>query len=133
MLLLAHAPLASAFALVARDMGLATPALMAIDITPSMTRDLAYDTVMTTLGAHQVEDCLILVDVGGASSPATVARRARDTYLGRVRVVTGLNSAMLMTAVCYSHLPVDELARRAAQRGCDDIDPSRAQAAPAAG
>lgn len=121
-LLLAHAPLAAAFARVATDMGLASADLLAFDIGTEMSREAVQAAVLSMLGDRPDAECLVLVDIGGASSPYTVAQRVQAALGPRVQVVAGLNTGMLMTALCHRQSGVQDLARRAAQRGADAVE-----------
>lgn len=118
-LLIAHAPLASAFASAAGDIGLPVSGLTALDITPDMSREQAFSVAKMLLADMRCLSCLVLVDLGGCCSPCTVAHQLRDTLGTEVRIVTGLNVAMLATALCHAHLEIDELARHVVRRGSD--------------
>ena len=67
----------------------------------------------------RVDQYLVLTDLGGCCSPATVAQQLRDASGAEVRIVTGLNMPMLATALCRSDEDLGELARYVAQRGAD--------------
>ena len=127
-LLLAHAPLASAYASMAADMGLATSALMVFDMPPDMSREQAFASVRMLVSDRRPQACLVLVDLGGGASPFAVAKMLQDSLGAQARIVTGLNTPMLITALCHCQLDVEALARRAVQRGSDGI-----QAWPAVG
>lgn len=99
-LLIAHAPLASAFVQVARDMGLPTASLAALDITPDLTREDAFRSAKMLAIDLRCDRWLILVDLGGCCSPYVVASGLRDDLGHAARVVPGLNLAMLATALC---------------------------------
>ena len=63
----------------------------------------------------------MLVDLGGGASPFVVACRLRDELGAKLRVVAGLNTAMLVTALGHAQLDVDALAAHVARRGGDGI------------
>jgi len=122
-LVLAHAPLASAYARMAKDMGLATSGLMVFDMQPDMSREQAFASVRMMLSDRRSQACLVLVDLGGGASPFALAEMLQDSLGAQARIVTGLNTPMLITALCHCQLDVEELARRAVQRGSDGIHP----------
>lgn len=109
LLIVAHAPLASAL----RDVAQHTypdcaSTLQAIDVLPSEDPDALERRVAAVLDP-QVET-LVLVDVFGAT-PCNVAVRTTDGM--RARVVTGVNVPMLWRVLCYGSEPLDKLAQRA--------------------
>lgn len=113
-LIVAHAPLASAFVRVASDMGLPVSRLATLDMTPDMTREQALARAMALVDRLLCEECLILADLGGGCSPAIVAQELGHALEPKARIVTDLNVAMLATALCSaSQTPsVDQLAQR---------------------
>ncbi len=126
LLIIAHAPLASALRQVAEHAfpGCAT-SVQAIDVLPETTPEelqaRAAD-LLATLG-----DTLILTDVFGAT-PSNVAQRLADGL--HVRVVTGVNVPMLWRTLCYADEPLDALVARAmagATQGVMQASPARPQ------
>ncbi len=120
-LLIAHAPLASAFVRAAGDIGLPVARLAALDITTDMSREQASAAARMLLADLQCDHCLVLTDLGGCCSPVTVAQQLRDASGAEVRIVTGLNMPMLATALCDASREVDALAGYIAERGADGI------------
>jgi mannose/fructose-specific phosphotransferase system component IIA len=118
-LLIAHAPLASAFARAASDIGFPVASLAALDMGTDMSREQAFATATMLLADLQCDHCLVLTDLGGCCSPVTVAQQLRDASGAKVRIVTGLNMPMLATALCSAHQDVGELARCVAQYATD--------------
>ncbi len=127
-LLIAHAPLASALLSVAghcyADKG---HLFEAIDVEPTMSADqvegLARDALVR-LGASEV---LVLTDVFGAT-PCNVAQRLSDGVT--VRVVAGVNVPMLWRSLCYLGEPLDALVARAmsgASQGVMQVAQTRPQ------
>lgn len=119
LLIVAHAPLASALRSVALhvfpDVG---GDVVALDVAASTSpEDLqrhvrhVLDDLLRRPGAEDREsEVLVLSDLFGAT-PCNVAQRL---VLGpRVRLVTGVNLPMLLRAVTYRHEPVSALAVRA--------------------
>jgi PTS system ascorbate-specific IIA component len=115
LLLVAHAPLASAMHAVAAHVYPEAAARMAvIDVAADETVDAVQARVAQALStlAQQTSggEVLLLADVFGAT-PCNAALAAAD---GRpARVVAGLNVPMLWRAVCYGDRPLDELVARA--------------------
>ncbi|MEY4752540.1 MAG: hypothetical protein RJA44_215 [Pseudomonadota bacterium] len=121
LLILAHAPLATALLQVARH---AYPDLargvLAFDVQPQASLDeseVAVRLLLQTARAADVEaatdladEILVLTDVFGAT-PANVAQRLSDGI--RMRVLAGVNVPMLWRALNYARLPLDELVTRA--------------------
>lgn len=120
-LLIAHAPLASAFVRAATDIGLPMGRLAALDVPPEMSREQAFGAARMLLADLHCDHCLILTDLGGCCSPAVVAQRLQGLHGANVRIVTGLNLPMLATALCQIRQDVAELADHVAQRGADGI------------
>lgn len=110
LLIVAHAPLASALQAVARH---AFPEragmVVAIDVPPEMTDPEAE--VRRSLESLAGHDVLLLSDAFGAT-PCTACQRAA-AGLPRARVVAGVNVPMLWRTLGNPDLPLDELAQRA--------------------
>lgn len=113
LLLLAHAPLASALKAVAAH---TFPELMerveALDVPPETSADDLERLVRSRVAAHAASgdgETLILTDVFGAT-PSNVAQRVSDGV--RVKVLAGVNVPMLWRALNYAALPLDELVTR---------------------
>ena len=113
LLIIAHAPLASAFKAVAlHAYPEAAGAIEAVDVVPETDADRTESLARTLLDGLRVGGggVLILTDVCGAT-PSNVAQRLVD---GRqTRVVAGLNLPMLWRTLNYRHEPLDELSARA--------------------
>jgi PTS system ascorbate-specific IIA component len=111
LLIIAHAPLASALREVASH---AFPdcarTLSALDVPADMAPEEAQTRGAALLAASGHNETLILTDVFGAT-PCNVAQRLADG--ANVRVVTGVNVPMLWRALCYGHEPLDALVERA--------------------
>lgn len=114
--IVAHAPLASALAGVAVH---AYPECGAQTVAVDVARDEAPDDVarrvqqaLTALGGS---DILILTDVVGAT-PHMGALRASET-LAKVRLVAGVNVPMLWRTLCYRHEALEQLVARATDGG----------------
>lgn len=114
LLILAHAPLASALREVAQH---AFPDLaqgvLALDVSSQSSPEEIEAQVRALLepsGSDEPEETLVLTDVFGAT-PTNVAQRFADGV--RVRVIAGVNVPMLWRALNYAKLPLDELVTRA--------------------
>lgn len=113
LLILAHAPLASALRSVAEH---TFPELVdrvhALDVVahepPEQVEIRAREFLAA--GGDADPDVLVLTDVFGAT-PANVAQRLADG--SRIRVLAGVNVPMLWRALNYARLPLDELVSRA--------------------
>jgi PTS system ascorbate-specific IIA component len=116
LLLIAHAPLASAFRAVAAHAFPDTP-VVAIDVAPDEDPRDVEARARGCLG-ESAASTLVLTDVFGAT-PANVAQRLADA--GRVRVLAGLNVPMLWRALNYASLPLDEAASRAVAGGAQGV------------
>lgn len=118
-LLVAHAPLASALLALARhayvDGG---STVVPVDVPASATLESATAQVAEALAALPNGEVLVLADAFGAT-PCNAALAAVDGVLARV--VTGVNVPMLWRALCYGHLPLAELVVRAVDGGRQGI------------
>lgn len=125
LIVLAHAPLASALKQVAQH------------TFPDCALTLRCIDVQSPEGPEEVErrlrdmvgpgETLVLCDVFGAT-PCNAALRVADGV--RVRVVSGVNVPMLWRALCYAAEPLDRLVTRAvdgAAQGVMQISVTRPQ------
>jgi PTS system ascorbate-specific IIA component len=83
----------------------------------------AHDSLVEALRARirKLDDgqgVLILADVYGSSHTNAACRLLEP---GRVALVSGVNLPMLIRALTYRQLPLDELARKAASGGSEGI------------
>jgi mannose PTS system EIIA component len=118
-LLLAHAPLASAFgALALHAFPEAVPDLTAVDISANASAVEAHERLEAVLAGIK-SPLLILVDVMGATPANTLLNVLR--LRPDVPVVSGLNVAMLWRALGYRHEPPMKLAELASQGGLRGI------------
>jgi mannose PTS system EIIA component len=111
LLLIAHAPLASALAEVARHTFPDCASLVrALDVPPDMPPQEVHAKALAMLAEAPPVETLILTDVFGAT-PCNVAQRLADGVM--VRVVAGVNVPMLWRTLCYAAEPLDALVSRA--------------------
>jgi mannose/fructose-specific phosphotransferase system component IIA/MFS family permease len=111
LLIIAHAPLASALAQVASHTFPDCAAqLRALDVPPEMTPEEVQLRAAALLPSADSQDTLILTDVFGAT-PCNAAQRLADGV--HVRVVAGVNVPMLWRTLCYANEPLDALVTRA--------------------
>jgi mannose PTS system EIIA component len=111
LLIIAHAPLASALAEVAAHTFPDCAAqLQALDVSPQMAPDEVQSRAAALLPAADAQDTLILTDVFGAT-PCNAAQRLADGV--HVRVVAGVNVPMLWRTLCYANESLDALVARA--------------------
>lgn len=125
LLIVAHAPLASALKSVAvHAFPDCAARLQALDVGPDDSPAEVEARLRTLLDA---EEALILTDAFGAT-PCNGALRVADGV--RVKVVAGLNVPMLWRSVCYAAEPLSSLAALAASgavQGVMQLGASRPQ------
>jgi PTS system mannose-specific IIA component len=111
LLIIAHAPLASALRTVAlHAFPEAGDAIAALDVPCDMSPSQIESEARALLARVGRPQALVLADVFGAT-PCNVAQRLAD---GRdVRLVAGVNVPMLWRAIAYRDAPLDELVDRA--------------------
>ena len=127
-LLIAHAPLASALLSVAGHCYEEKGHLFeAIDVEPSMSAESVEALAREALARLNAPEVLVLTDVFGAT-PCNVAQRLSDGV--NVRVVAGVNVPMLWRSLCYLGEPLDALVARAvsgASQGVMQVAQTRPQ------
>lgn len=129
LLIVAHAPLATALAAVAQHTyAECAAAVAALDVTPQTAPEDAQAQVAAAVARFGADtEVLILTDVFGAT-PCNVAQRVADGQ--RVRVLAGVNVPMLWRTLCYQHEPIGTLVERAqngATQGVLQASPNRPQ------
>lgn len=131
LLLVAHAPLASALLAVARHIyPECSNALAAVDVQPGETLESAEAQIRSALQCLAVQEVLILADVFGAT-PCNAALAVADGQ--PIRVVSGVNVPMLWRTLCYASAPLDDLVTRAlagAAQGVMHVSVPRRQTQP---
>lgn len=111
LLIIAHAPLASALAEVAAHTFPDCAArLRVLDVPPDMTPDQVHARATALLASDPQQETLILTDVFGAT-PCNAAQRVADGE--HAKVVAGVNVPMLWRTLCYADEPLDALVARA--------------------
>lgn len=127
-LLIAHAPLASALLSVAGHCYEEKGHLFeAIDVDPTMSPETVESLARAALARLNAPEVLVLTDVFGAT-PCNVAQRLADGV--NVRVVAGVNVPMLWRSLCYLGEPLDALVARAvsgASQGVMQVAQTRPQ------
>jgi PTS system ascorbate-specific IIA component len=127
-LLIAHAPLASALLSVAGHCYEEKGHLFeAIDVEPTMSAETVEALARAALARLNAPEVLVLTDVFGAT-PCNVAQRLSDGV--SVRVVAGVNVPMLWRSLCYLGEPLDALVARAvsgASQGVMQVAQTRPQ------
>lgn len=120
LLLIAHAPLASALRTVAQHtFPSCAPQLTVLDVEPQMSADEVESRARALLADAGAEEVLVLTDVFGAT-PSNAAQRLLGEH---VRMVSGVNVPMLWRTLCYSAEPLEALALRAIEGGGRGIVP----------
>lgn len=115
LLVVAHAPLASALRAVAAHVyPEAVGHVAALDVGPASGVDEVAAELRRQLDRLGDPEVLILADVFGAT-PCNAALKLADGE--RVRVVAGVNVPMLWRTLCYVGEPLEDLAARAVSGG----------------
>jgi PTS system ascorbate-specific IIA component len=110
-LLIAHAPLASALLSVAGHCYEEKGHLFeAIDVEPTMSAETVESLAREALARLNAPDVLVLTDVFGAT-PCNVAQRLSDGV--HIRVVAGVNVPMLWRSLSYAKEPLEAVVVRA--------------------
>ena len=127
-LLIAHAPLASALLSVAGHCYAEKGHLFeAIDVEPGMSAEQVEGLARAALARLDAPEVLVLTDVFGAT-PCNVAQRLSDGV--SVGVVAGVNVPMLWRSLCYLGEPLEALVARAvsgASQGVMQVAQTRPQ------
>lgn len=131
LLIVAHAPLASALKAVAQHtFPDCAKRLEALDVLPDMSPESIQAHLRQLILGCVDRETLVLTDVFGAT-PCNVAKQvALQEDLGQVKVVTGVNVPMLWRALCYADDSLDALVARAmagATQGIMQVAASRPQ------
>ena len=118
-LLVAHAPLASALqAMALHAYAECGGEVAAVDVPDSADLERAESLISAALKQLPEGEVLILVDVFGAT-PCNAALNVADGQ--RARVVAGVNVSMLWRALCYAKQPLADLVTRAVDGGRQGI------------
>ena len=129
MVIVAHAPLATALQAVARHVfAERSEAVTIVDVWPDWSAETAELEIRAAVGRAGAGDAhgevLILADVFGAT-PCNAAQRVADGTL--VRLIAGLNVPMLWRAVAYAQQPIEALVERALVGGNQGVMPASPQ------
>lgn len=128
LLVIAHAPLASALQAVAAHIFPEAAAGMAVcDVGAEQSPEAVEEQAVAMADAFGEAEVLILTDVFGAT-PCNVARRLGDR--AGTRVLVGVNVPMLWRALGHLHEPLDKVAALAiagATQGVMQLANSRPQ------
>ena len=113
LLVIAHAPLASALRQVAEHtFPDCAPTLTVLDVHPGMCAEDVEGAARELMAGSVQPDWLVMTDAFGATPSNGALRLASD----RVQVVSGVSVPMLWRTLCYAgQKPLPELARRAVQ------------------
>lgn len=127
-LIVAHAPLASALKAVATHVYAdCRHPVEALDVPPTATLDEVTALASAVMAQGPERDWLVLTDVFGATPCNAMLRLADPAH---VRVVTGVNVPMLWRSLCYADESLEALASRAvsgASQGVMQVAPTRPQ------
>jgi len=122
-LIIAHAPLASALKLAAQHTFAETAAqVLALDVSAQLTCEeveaQARVMLAQVIDADPRHEALVLADVFGAT-PCNVIQKLADGQ--QIKVITGVNVPMLWRALNYAHEPLDNLVVRALAGGTQGV------------
>ena len=118
LLIVAHAPLASAL----REVALhtfpdAADRVHAFDVPADLPLEELQARAKEQLLQLPHTEVLVLSDVGGATPCNLACWLAEHPVSKSVRVVAGANVPMVWRALCYAHEPLDSVAERALSGG----------------
>lgn len=135
--LVMHAPLATAFAECARHVLGSPPALQVFDVRPDDNPDELVPRLADLLARGRSEGTLILCDIYGAT-PFNIAKRALAQELqqgGQSRLLTGTNLCMVLKALTEKQKMPEQLSllvRQGALKGIVDTGPADTGGVPCA-
>jgi PTS system mannose-specific IIA component len=113
LVIIAHAPLASALASCARHVYGELRDLEVLDVPANAEPAALLDQARAAVDrADAGQGVLVLTDLFGAT-PANVAGRLAGAVKARVAVLAGANLPMLLRALSYRHLDLEELVHKA--------------------
>lgn len=119
LLIIAHAPLASALKAVAAHVYPEDAGRVAVlDVPADWSADQVEQAARRLLTEVADPQALVLCDVFGAT-PCNGAQRLADGH--DVRMVCGVNVAMLWRALSYAHEPIESLLDRAVAGGTQGV------------
>lgn len=128
LLIIAHAPLASALKAVAEHTYPECEGKLEVfDVPPTMSLDEAVARGRELLQRVRNPEALIFTDVFGGT-PSNAATQLADGV--QVKVIVGVNVPMLWRTLCYSDPSLDDMVARAmagAVQGVMQVAPSRPQ------
>ena len=111
LMIIAHAPLASALKSVAQHAFPDCASLLeALDILPDMTLEVGESLAREMLARIRRPEALIFTDVFGAT-PCNIAQRLGDGI--QVRVIAGVNVPMIWRSLSYANEPLEAVVMRA--------------------
>ena len=118
-LIIAHAPLASALRLgVLHVFPDVDQGVLALDVPASESPDATRERALAMLAELGTPNTLVLTDVFGAT-PCNIAQKVVDGV--QSKLVAGVNLPMLLRTVNYRHEPLDVLVARAMAGGTQSI------------
>ena len=111
LMIIAHAPLASALKSVAQHtFPDCARVLEALDVPAQMPPEVVETLAREMLARVRDPEALVFTDVFGAT-PCNVAQRLGDGV--QVRVIAGVNVPMLWRSLCYANEPLEAVVMRA--------------------
>lgn len=125
LLIIAHAPMATALKAVARHTFAERAQLLEVfDVFPDMAQEEIEAGARALLHKVRNPDALILTDVFGAT-PCNVAQRLAQTSENghQVKIIAGVNVPMLWRSLCYEEDALDVMVARAVAGGTQGVMP----------
>lgn len=124
LVIVAHAPVATALLACVEHVFGAAPDVVALDIPPKADATPTIELIAAAARkADRGDGVLMLTDLFGAT-PANLCNKA-IAPLGQAGVrcvlLAGANAPMLLRAVTYRHLPLDEVVQRALSGGTQGV------------
>lgn len=111
--IVAHAPLASAMLACAEHVFGAVPDAYAYDVPPREDVTQSFNALAKLVArADRGDGVLVMADLFGAT-PSNVAARVAAVSTARCVVLAGVNAPMLLRALTYRHLLLDDVVQRA--------------------
>lgn len=125
--IIAHTPIASALLAGVQHVFPAAEQVYIHDILPDDEPETMVSTIVTQLQVNQSEQVLIFTDLIGATPSNIGVRVAQELKAMHINteLLTGTNICMLLSAVRYRDMPLNELQAKvieAGKRGMQSID-----------
>lgn len=127
LVIIAHTPIASALLAGVHHVFPAAEQVYIYDILPDDEPDTMVSTIVTQVQATQSDQVLIFTDLIGAT-PSNIGVRVAQHLRAKdisAELLTGTNICMLLSAVRYRYMPLEQLQDKvieAGKRGMQSVD-----------